>query len=133
MNKIKLIASFLLFVPILSSCEFDEESDLLFQLKDTLQAAGVWETSGGKIEKFEFLSDGTFTARINGKRGSGTFVYSLNEDKYTWTTNKQIATFTLTWNSSSTITTPPTTLQVREKPNGDRYFESSGKLFTQIS
>ncbi len=139
MNKIKLIVSFFLLTPMLFSCEIDEESNLLFKLKDTLQAAGIWQASGG-TDKFEFFSDGTFTAKIDGKAGSGTFVYSLNTNESIWSSNNKIATFALTWNRRSTtiLFTDYKKLTVKEELNGDRYFQpstsgSSKKKFIQIS
>ena len=101
MNKIKSVRYGLLplflSVFVLFSCDIDEEKNLLFQLKDNIVVAGVWQKVG-TADKFEFFSDGTFTAKIGIYSGRGTFTYLEVTDDSIFNSHK--AKFILNWSKT---------------------------------
>ena len=134
MHKIKptCLLAVLLSISALLACTIDEEENLLFGLKDSLRAAGKWQSQNG-TEGFTFKTDATFTARVGGHTGSGRFHYRETTSKSVFYTDQSVAEFVLTWELGELETKPDKTksLNVKKRSNGDLYFEYRGKEYTQ--
>ena len=133
MKKMKFIFGVLLCSLVWFSCKIDEERYLLFQLKDSLIVAGNWQ-SGVGVDGFQFASDSTFTAKIGGRTGGGTFRYYETTNESIFDQNNKVAQFVLTWKSKVRPSDPTTqTLEVFKQSNGDLYFRYSATVYKQVS
>ena len=94
MHKIKptCLLAVLLSISALLACTIDEEENLLFGLKDSLRAAGKWQSQNG-TDGFTFKTDATFTARVDGNTGSGRFHYHETTSESIFRESESVAEF----------------------------------------
>ena len=131
MHKIKpacLLAG-ILSISVLFACTIDEEKNLLFELKDSLRAAGKWQSQNG-TDGFTFKTDAIFTTRFGGHTGSGRFHYRETTSESIFKRFDSVAEFVLTWELGPQKGQTEF-LNVKKRSNGDLYFEYDGEEYTQ--